>query len=836
MGLFARAGIVRRPVRGVAAIVSVATVALFLLPAPPASAAVPGTPTGVAVTSLDSSLEVTWTAPVGGTPPTAYEAIAYSASSGGTAVAACASSSTNCTISGLVNGTTYYVAVDASNADGTGTESARVTSTAGGKPTAPRSVIVSRILNGVTVGWLAPSSDGGLPITGYTALAFTSTSPTAPSVASCTTTALSCTISGLVSSTTYYIAVQATNSSGTGPVTSRVTVTSGTAPTAPRSVRVTRGNGFAIVSWSTPLSNGGSVVTRYVARAYRALEGGDPIASCEPLTLSAGKCELGPLPNGATYYIDVIAINALAEGAASTPRLPIVPATVPTTPRTVTAARIGPNVHVQWTVPEADGGLPIESYVATAYRSLTGTTSVGSCTTSGDQCDIAKLTGAPVYVSVIARTEAGDSPASTPRIKVLLVDEADPPTDVAGSARTRAIAVSWRPPLSDGGVPVTSYLASAFTTPTGGIATSTCTLPVTPTNADQAASGSTERVGCSIHGLAQGAIYYLEVGALTDYGLTSTPTRTAVRVRQGKALPVRDVQGFPADHRIKVTWQLPASDGGQPITLYRVQAWSRSVDGRLTNTCTVRSSAVDSEFTCTITVADDFEPYWVEVAAQTTSGWGQSSARVPFEANPAVPPAPERVELAPRDLGLVVRWDAPSYDGGYPIYSYVARAYDAATGGAVLSQCAVKVPPHTSSTATTPTTCTMGGLATDQYVYVDVTAENTVGISVPSERVSQTIVPGRPGLPTGVSTRLTKNGLVVTWAAPPVSEGLAITDYRVYAYLARGGTVVGECSSTTTTCTITDPEARTATAVAVAAHNSLGWGDPALLTRLPTSG
>ncbi|MCX6431227.1 MAG: fibronectin type III domain-containing protein, partial [Actinobacteria bacterium] len=170
--------------------------------------------------------------------------------------------------------------------------------------------------------------------------------------------------------------------------------------------------------------------------------------------------------------------------------------------------------------------------------------------------------------------------------------------------------------------------------------------------AEQAASGSTERVGCSIHGLVQGSIYYLEVGATTDYGLASTPTRTAVRVRPGMPLPVRAVEGFPADHRIKVTWQLPASDGGQPITLYRVQAWSKAVDGRLTNTCTARANAVDSEFTCTIIVADNFEPYWVEVAAQTTRGWGQSSARVNLEANPAVPPAPERVELAPRDADV----------------------------------------------------------------------------------------------------------------------------------------------------------------------------------------
>jgi hypothetical protein len=748
-------------------------------------------------------------------------------------VAACSGTGTTCTIGGLTNGTTYYVAVNAKNGVA-GTASARVAGTVGGKPTAPRTVVVSRILNGLTVAWLAPSSDGGQAITGYTANAYNSTSLTADAVASCTSTGLTCSITGLTSATTYYISVQATNAAGTGAASSRVTVTPGSAPDAPRSVKVTRGNGLAVVTWSSPASTGGSAINRYVVRAFRGPDGGDPIATCEPVSLFRLTCPVGPLPNGSTYFIEVLAYNALAEGTPSSPRISIVPATVPTTPRTVTASRIGPNVHVQWAVPESDGGLPIDSYVATAYRQPSGGSSVGSCTTNGDQCDIPGLTGAPVYIEVIARTGAGDSPVSTPRIKVRLVDQADPPTAVAGSARTRAIAVTWQPPVDDGGLPVTSYLASAFTSPTGGTAVSTCTLPVTAKNADEAAPGSKDRVGCSIHGLTAGTIYYLQVGSTNEFGTSVTQSRAAVRVRPGKPLPPRTVEGFPADHRIKVNWQLPASDGGEPITTYRVQAWTREKDGKVLNTCTVAANTVDSEFTCTLLVAFDFEPYWVEVAAETASGWGQSSKRLHFEANPAVPPAPERVTLAPRDLGLAVRWDAPSYDGGYPIYSYVAKAYDAPTGGAVLGQCSVKVPPRTSSTATTPTTCTMGGLKEDQYVYVDVTAENTVGISVPTGRESDTIVAGRPVQPSNAKAQMSTRGLVVSWTAPAASVAMPITGYRARAYLVADGAMVGECTSTTTTtCTITAPEARGATIVTIAAQNSAGWSDALPLTPLP---
>ena len=696
-------------------------------------AAAPAAPSGVIADGERDAVEVTWTAPSdGGWPITQYTAHAYAAIGDANPVNGCSTesaSATTCVISGLASGTTYYVGVVARNADGTSTESTRVSVIAGNVPTSPTLTALARLRDGMEAVWTAPANDGGTPITGYTATAFLGSGPTAAVASSCsTTTELQCALTGLDPSVIYYVSVAARNAVGTGTSTPRYAALAGDVPGAPQNVTAVGQNGFALVSWNAPKTTGNSRITRYEAKAWTRPWEGNVAATCTADPTVAMSCNLGPLPNGTIFYVEVTATNAIGTGPANAPRIDVTPAALPDVPRSVTAARVGGEIRVHWSVPVSDGGFRIHAYEATAYADAAGTTPVGSCVTGGDSCAITGLSGAPVYVGVVARTYAGDSASSSPLVKVRLIDAPDAPIAISGSPRPEGMLVSWGPPLDNGGRPVLSYTAQAMDD--AETVVSTCTIPAQGTTA-QGDALKDVRLSCLLRGLQPGVSYTVEVTATTEFGST-TSFPTSIAVRSGKPSAPQTVVGFPQDKRLVMAWTVPASDGSSPIRSYRVRAWTKEKGGKLVGTCTTAGSPTSSIFTCTLTGQRDFEPTWVEVQAANAKGFGAASARVNLEAHPDVPSAPYRVRAVPNSAGLLVDWDAPFSDGGFPVYTYVATASDAPEGGTPLGSCTVSVKPAQARTTPPATRCTITGLDPDAYVYVTVTAENTVGVSGPS--------------------------------------------------------------------------------------------------------
>ena len=279
------------------------------------AAPVPSAPTGVSASAGDGLADVSWVAPAssGGSAITGYT---VTASPGG---ATCTTSGTlTCTVFGLTNGTPYSFTVTATNADGTSPPSVGSTwATPAGPPDAPTDVFGVPGDEEVSVFWLAPPSDGGSTITGYTVTA-------SPGGTTCATTgALTCTIGGLTNGTPYSFTVTATNAIGTSAAsTTSAPVSPAPLPGVPLDVTAVAGDARADVTWSPP-AEGGVII----AYTITASPGGNRCATAGALV-----CTVTGLTNGTTYTFTATATSSIGTGASSAPSNSVTPIDGPEAP------------------------------------------------------------------------------------------------------------------------------------------------------------------------------------------------------------------------------------------------------------------------------------------------------------------------------------------------------------------------------------------------------------------------------------------------------------------------------------------------------------------------
>ena len=287
---------------------------------------IPEAPATVTATSGNTQLDVAWAAPVwnGGSAVTGYTATATPVAGGSSSTCAGGSSATSCSITGLTNGSAYTVGVTATNGEGAGPSGAAAAPvTPARRSSAPQNVTATPGNGQVDVGWQQPLDNGGSAVTGYTATA-TPVAGGSPSTCTGGSSATSCSITGLTNGAAYTITVTATNvvnsaagagasGAATAPVTPRTT------PSAPQGVTGTSGDGQVTISFSAPVSDGGSAITGYTVTAS---PGG---GTCTAVP-GATSCTISGLTNGTTYSFTATATNAGGTSAGSSPSVAVTPA------------------------------------------------------------------------------------------------------------------------------------------------------------------------------------------------------------------------------------------------------------------------------------------------------------------------------------------------------------------------------------------------------------------------------------------------------------------------------------------------------------------------------
>jgi hypothetical protein len=209
--------------------------------------------------------------------------------------------------------------------------------------------------------WVAPTRNGGSPVTGYTVRVYRGTSL----VTTVNTTATELLVRNLTNGTAYSFTVAARNAVGTGPAVS-VAATPRTVASAPRIGTPTAGAGAATVRWAAPASNGGAPLTGYTVRAYR----GSLLVKTVSAAPTATSATVTGLANGSAHTFLVSANNAAGPGAASARSVAVVPRTVASAPK-ITAVKAGrSSVAVAWAQPN-NGGAAITAYKVGVYQGST---------------------------------------------------------------------------------------------------------------------------------------------------------------------------------------------------------------------------------------------------------------------------------------------------------------------------------------------------------------------------------------------------------------------------------------------------------------------------------
>ncbi|HWL38334.1 MAG TPA: fibronectin type III domain-containing protein [Frankiaceae bacterium] len=288
----------------------------------------PAAPAAVTAVASAGSLAVSWQPPPanGGSAVTAYDVTAVPAPGSDPlasfpAVVSTGADARSATVSGLSEGTRYVVRVAARNATGTGPTATADATTALGVltvPDAPTALDAAPADRALDVSWTVPASSGGSALTWYEVSAVPRDPYVAtpkPVVVDAATPAA--TVTGLVNGVAYDVAVTARNVVGASLPAAAV-ATPFTVPAAPKVTGVTAGNARAVVTWSSPPTNGGSPVTSYTVTA-------NPGGTVATLPATARTATITRLANGTPVTFTVKASNAAGAGPASAPSASVVP-------------------------------------------------------------------------------------------------------------------------------------------------------------------------------------------------------------------------------------------------------------------------------------------------------------------------------------------------------------------------------------------------------------------------------------------------------------------------------------------------------------------------------
>jgi hypothetical protein len=466
---------------------------------------------------------------------------------------------------------------------------------------------------------------------------------------------------------------------------------------------------------------------------------------------------------GVGPWSNVVTTTTLGE-----PVIPAIPLP-PGAPTDLVALTGEGEIVVSWQLPTNQGTSPISGFEVSWSRSSNFNGGSGNIipVTASPFVHTGRVPGNQYFYRVRAINLAGTGPWSA-TVAATAVGAPSTPSSLAVTPGNSQASLAWGS-AADNGSPITGYeLAWSTNAEFDGQSV----ISVTGTSYTHA-------------DLTNGTTYFYRVRAVNTIG--AGPWSLPAQVTPFNPITVpgvpQSVSVAGATGQGTVTWSTPASDGGSPVTGYQV-SWSTSAgfDG---DSGTIISQATSPQVIGQLTNA---AVHFVRVRAINAIGTGAWSQPVQFI--PAGPPGvPSGVTATGDDGKVLVTWAPPTFDGGAPVTGYdVSWSTNAGFSG----DSGTIVPVETNSMTHSERS---NGIA---YFY-RVRARNVVTHGTWSDVVSATPI-GAPGAPATPSGQPGDTVNQVTWTAPSVNGGSAVTGYEISWSTAEGfsgdeGTIVGSVSS-----------------------------------------
>ncbi|MFO7618061.1 MAG: fibronectin type III domain-containing protein [Thermoplasmata archaeon] len=225
------------------------------------------------------------------------------------------------------------------------------------------------------------------------------------------------------------------------------------------------------------------------------------------------------------------------------------------------------------------------------------------------------------------------------------------PLNFQGTGLSGQVNLTWSPPESDGGSPITGHKVYRGSGP------------------DDAAVIAS--IGNLTHyedgAVTNGQTYYYTVSALNSEGEGKMSMGIYVTPAAVPSEPL-NLQASSGDGRVTLDWSPPSYDGTSPVLDYRVYRGTSIDDIAYMGASGAALSYVDRAVVNGMT-------YYYQVSAANANGEGERSAMV--QATPMVgssePSAPRELAVIPGNNSAVLAWEPPLSDGnsmlqGYNIY------------------------------------------------------------------------------------------------------------------------------------------------------------------------